>query len=114
MTSELRPSEPISEFVSGGPKKYAYNVLDTVTGTVDKTVCKFRVITLNYNASRLVNFVVIRNTILSGTRDEPTVVNVHTEKNIRRKRTAGGEPYRLSSNRRLNLLNFILHDSTIR
>jgi len=42
MTSELRPSEAISEFVSGGPKNYAYRVLDSVTGTVGKTVCKVR------------------------------------------------------------------------
>ena len=31
MTSELKPSEFIEEFVSGGPKNYAYKVVDTVT-----------------------------------------------------------------------------------
>ena len=32
MTSELRSTEYVSEFVSGGPKNYAYKVIDTVTG----------------------------------------------------------------------------------
>jgi len=32
MTSELRPSEFISEFVSGGPKTYAYKVMTGGTG----------------------------------------------------------------------------------
>ena len=47
MISELRPSEFISEFVSGGPKKYAYRVMTGGTGEVQKkTVCKLRGITL--------------------------------------------------------------------
>ena len=45
MTSELRPSESISEIACGGPKNYAYRVVDTVTGA-GQTVC----ITLNYSA----------------------------------------------------------------
>jgi len=32
MTSELRATAYISEFVSGGPKNYAYRVIDTETG----------------------------------------------------------------------------------
>jgi len=51
------------------------------------TVCKVRVITLNYNAIQLVNFDVIKAMIL-GT-EEPTVT-VHTEKKIKRKRNGGG------------------------
>jgi len=39
MTSELRPTQYISKFVSGGPKNYAYRMIDTVTGRTDK-VCK--------------------------------------------------------------------------
>ena len=89
MTSQLRRSETISEFVSGGPKNYAFRVLDTVTGMVEITVCKFGGITLNYNTSRLVNFEVIRDRIL-GTGEEPTVVNIHTEKKIKCKRKGGG------------------------
>ena len=70
MTSEWRPTQFISEFVSGGPKNYAYSVIDTVTGRTD-TVCKVRGITLNYNTKQLVNFEVIRDVIL-GTAGETT------------------------------------------
>jgi len=90
MTSELRPSESISEFVSGGPKNYAYKIV-TEGKEEEKTVCKVRGITLNYSASKLVNFENIRDMILRTRYDEPpTVVNVHTEKKIKRKRTGGG------------------------
>jgi len=83
MTSELHPSESISEFACGGPNNYAYRVVDTVTGN-RKTACKLRGITLNYNTSKLVNFDVIWDMILKG--DEPSVINVHTEHKIKRKR----------------------------
>jgi len=46
MTSELIPSEYISEFVSGGPKNYAYETYNTETGA-ETTVFKVRGITLN-------------------------------------------------------------------
>ena len=72
--------------MTGVPKNYAYTVIDTVTGQA-ATVCKFRGITLNYNAKQLVNFDVIMAVIL-GT-GEPTVT-VHTEKKIKRKRNGGG------------------------
>ena len=85
MSSELRPSESISEFVSGGPKNYAYKIV-TEGGEV-KTVCKVRGITLNYNASKLVNFESIRDMIL---RTGDDVLHVHTERMIRRKRMGGG------------------------
>jgi hypothetical protein len=81
MQNELKPGEYIEEFVSGGPKNYAYKV---ASGTdVTKTVCKVRGITLNYSASTMVNFDVIRKMVLKGgPRD---VVTVHTDKNIKRK-----------------------------
>jgi len=63
MTSELRSSESISEFVSGGPKNNAYRLLDTGDGR-EKAVCKVRGITLNYNTMKMVNFVVIRDMYL--------------------------------------------------
>ena len=63
MTSELRTTEYISEFVSGGPKNYEYKVIDTVTCRAN-TVCKVRGITLNYSAKQLVNFDVIREMVL--------------------------------------------------
>ena len=47
MTSGLKPSEYISELVSGGPKNYAYKEIDTEIGSVEKTVCKVRGIILN-------------------------------------------------------------------
>jgi hypothetical protein len=86
MEDEPKPGEYIKEFVSGGPKNYAYRV---VSGTdVTKTVCKVRGITLNYSASKVVNFDVIRKMVLNdGPRD---VVTVHTEKKIKRKRNGEG------------------------
>ena len=109
MASELRSKEYVFEFVSGGPKNYAYTVIDTLTVRA-ATVCKVRGITLNYNAKQLVNFDVIKAMIL-GTR-EPTVT-VHTEKKIKCKRNGGDtvaivtEPedkmYRISFFKRRNL-----------
>jgi len=51
-----------------------------------------RGITLDYNASKLVNFERIKDMILrSGDEPSPeTVINVHTEKKIKRKRKVGG------------------------
>ena len=43
---------------------------------------------MNYNASQLVNFDVIKDMILGKTETEQ--VTVHTEKKIKRKRKAGG------------------------
>jgi hypothetical protein len=84
MISELKPSEFIVEFASGGPKHYAYR---QITNEGEKTVCKVRGITLNYHASKLVNFEVIQAVILG---QGESVVNVHTEHKIKRKRRAGG------------------------
>jgi len=58
-------------------------------GEVEKRVCKVRGITLNYNASKLVNFERIKDMILRSV-DEPSVINVHTEKKIKRKRKVVG------------------------
>ena len=63
MTSELRTTEYTSEFVSGGPKNYAYRVIDTGTGE-STTLCKVRGIALNYSAKQLFNFNVIRDMII--------------------------------------------------
>ena len=86
MTSELKPWELICEFVSGGPKNYAYKSIDSVTGE-EKTVCNVRGITLNYSASQLVNFESIRRMILRGGKTD--TVTVHTERKIKRKRENG-------------------------
>jgi len=81
MTSELRPTEYVSEFMSGGPENYAYKKVNTVTARTD-TIRKVMVKTLNYCAKQLVNYVIKDMILGSG---EPTVL-VHTEKKIKRKR----------------------------
>jgi hypothetical protein len=86
MTSELKRVFHIDEFVSCGPKNYAYRTINPTTGDHD-TVCKFRGLTLNYSASRLVNFAVMRDMILVGT--DSDLVTVHTEHKIKRKRAGG-------------------------
>ena len=58
-----------------------------ITNEGEKTVCKIRGITLNYRASNLVKFEVIKAMILG---QGESVVNVHTEHKIKRKRRAGG------------------------
>jgi hypothetical protein len=85
ITDELKPGEYVSEFVSAGPKNYAYKICEHGIGKV-QTVCKVRGITLNYSASRLLNFEVIRDIILNGGPDD--TVTVHTDKKIKRKKGA--------------------------
>jgi len=83
--------------VCGGPKYYAYRVLDTRTRD-SQIVCKIRGLTLNYKALKFLNFVAIRDMILRGNNgEEDTVVNVHSKKKIKGKRKVE-EPYRLSPN----------------
>ena len=65
MTLELKSGFHIEEFVSGGPKNYAYRIVDFVTGNCE-TACKVRGITLNYSASQTVNFDVMNALILRG------------------------------------------------
>jgi len=85
MTSQLKPSQFIEEYFSGGPKNYSYKIVDYATGERN-TVCKVRGITLTYNASKLVNFEVIKDMNLGKTETEH--VTVHTEKKINWKRKA--------------------------
>jgi hypothetical protein len=80
MTSELKPGLHIDEVVSGGPKNYAYRIINPAT-VVRDTVCKVGGITLNFVASRLVNFDVMRDMVLGG--DELDRVTVHTEHKIK-------------------------------
>jgi hypothetical protein len=77
MTSELKPDENISEFDGAGPNNCAYTTMNHKTGE-QKTVCKVRGVTLNYNASQLVNFNQIKKMISN--RDPNETVTVHTEK----------------------------------
>jgi len=75
--SEQKHSEHIIEFTSGGPKYCEYRV---ITNEGENTVCKVRGLTLNYHASKLVNFEVIRTMIFEQV--EP-IVNVHPEHNVK-------------------------------
>lgn len=68
MKDELVEGAFISEFVSGGPKNYAYKVMKQ-TG-VEETVCKVKGIRLNYMNSSLINFNSIKQLLLMSV-DEP-------------------------------------------
>ena len=70
----------IQEFVSGGPKNYAFLVYSPSTGTRTYK-CKVKGITLNYENSRVVNFTSIRNMILN----DNTPLHVHNPLKIKRK-----------------------------
>jgi hypothetical protein len=90
MVSELQPGEHVTEFVSAGVKNYAYKIANSARGET-KTVCKVRGIAVNYSASHLVNFAVIKKMILEP-KTPPDTVTVHTEKKIKRKRDRNGGP----------------------
>lgn len=71
LTNELASEGPdvgIAEFVSGGPKNYAFRL------TNGKTVCKVRGITLNYSASQLLNFDSLRDFIVDTNRRGEIIV----------------------------------------
>jgi len=66
MTNELESygsDSYIKEFVSGGPKNYAYKVFSSDKQS-DAVVCKVKGIKLNYNNSKLVNFEKIKEMVL--------------------------------------------------
>ena len=68
LTNELPPNRYIQEFVSGGPKNYAYRLDD---GT---EVCKVRGFTLNFKNSLMINFEAIKDMVVNG-KGGKTVVN---------------------------------------
>lgn len=55
----------ISEFVSGGPKNYAYKV--EIPDESPKFVCKVKGINLNYENSERINFATIKNCVFNST-----------------------------------------------
>ena len=60
MTNELEEDEGyITEFVSGGPKNYAYKT------SGGKVTCKVRGFTLNTRGSQQLNFEIVKNNVLS-------------------------------------------------
>ena len=70
----------IEEFVSGGPKYYAFSIFIPTTEK-RTTRCKVKGITLNYDNSRVVNFTSLRNMILEDT----SPLYVHDPRKIKRK-----------------------------
>ena len=83
MTNELGSEKYIDEFISGGPKNYAYNVVKPDGST--KTLCKVRGITLNYTTSQIVNFYM--DMVLNEVRRD---VFFYTAKKIKTKREKDG------------------------
>jgi hypothetical protein len=83
LTDELEDFGPGSferEFVSGGPKNYAFSVFCPATGKCTNK-CKVKVITLNYENSKVVNFTTLRMMIL----EDATPLHVHNPNKIKRK-----------------------------
>ena len=71
----------IEQFVSGGPKNYAFSVFSPSTEK-RTTKCKVNGVTLNYDNSNVVNFTSLRNMIL----EDNTPLHVHNSRKIKRKR----------------------------
>jgi hypothetical protein len=68
LTNELPPNRYMEEFVSAGPKNYAYRLDD------GSEVCKVRGFTLNFRNSKLINFQAIKDMVVHG-KGGKTVVN---------------------------------------
>ncbi|XP_046405446.1 uncharacterized protein LOC124170632 [Ischnura elegans] len=69
MTDEISPLGEgcyISEFVSGGPKNYAYIVKSKRDPTFEKSVCKVRGITINASNDGVVCFDTLKEMVLDG------------------------------------------------
>jgi hypothetical protein len=72
MTNELEvygADSYINEFVSGGPKNYAYKVWSTKEKK-EKVVCKVKGININYETSKLINFSTMKDLVLGTNADE--------------------------------------------
>ncbi|XP_062621649.1 uncharacterized protein LOC134283217 [Saccostrea cucullata] len=70
LTNEIKPQDGfITEFVSGGPKNYAYRTLS------GREECKVRGFTLNWKNSKLINFDAIKSMICTGQNDSVTITN---------------------------------------
>jgi hypothetical protein len=76
---EFGPQSFIREFVSGGPKNYAFSVFCPATGKCTNK-CKVKGITLNYENSKVVNFTAFRRMIL----EDATPLHVHSPKKIKK------------------------------
>lgn len=82
MTNELSvygPDSYITEFVSAGPKNYAYKVYSPTTNEYHQT-CKVKGITLNYLSSQTINFELVKEIV---TQDPSKIVSVLETKILR-------------------------------
>ena len=73
----------IRTFCSGGPKNYAFEVVDPATGKVSR-VCKVRGITLNWQNSKTVNFETLRDMVLQTATEDVTPCRIVTQNKILR------------------------------
>ena len=78
LTDELK-GEHIVEFVSGGPKNYAYRT------NKNKETCKVRGFTLNYTNSQLINFKSVKS-IVTDPKSYPNITVTNPSKICREKR----------------------------
>ena len=69
LTNELKPEEYIVEFVSGGPKYYAYR-----TNKKNET-CKVRGFTHHFTNSQLISFESVKSMVLEPFEKKNTTVN---------------------------------------
>ncbi len=69
LTDELDPGDYILEYVSAGPKNYAY------TTTKGKQTCKIRGFSLNYTNAQLLNFDSVKTMVASVQPDKPATYN---------------------------------------
>ena len=79
LTDELDSGEHIVEYVSGGPKNYAYKT------NTNKETCKVRGFTLNYTNSQLINFESVKQ-IVTDLRTSSTITIRNPNKICRDKR----------------------------
>ncbi|KAK4872979.1 hypothetical protein RN001_015008 [Aquatica leii] len=71
MTDEIEcygPGSKIVEFVSGGPKNYAFKVFSTKSKSYEYT-CKVKGITLNFKNAQVVNFETLKSLVLDQAED---------------------------------------------
>jgi hypothetical protein len=66
------PDNRIIEFVSGGPKNYAYKIARP-NKDGNTTICQVRGITLNYKNSLTINFDTIKDMVINNRDDVKTV-----------------------------------------
>ncbi|KAK4880607.1 hypothetical protein RN001_008753 [Aquatica leii] len=85
MTDEIEcygPGSKIVEFVSGGPKNYAFKVFSTKSNNYEY-ICKVKGITLNFKNSLVVNFETLKSMVLN----DAVATYVQTDRRICRNST---------------------------